>query len=98
MSRILLLSAGLVTGLDWTIQYKGTKYVNLHEDPDHVKTPCTRENSICVPITFSVLYCDLLNSADRKVEVGVSPQILNNPNALNLDQGHIEEIFLRILL
>ena len=36
-----------------------------------MKTPCTQDNYIFVPSTFSVLYCDLLNSADRDLEVGV---------------------------
>ena len=69
-TTILLLCVSLVQGFDWTITYDGNVFVNIHQDPDHVKTPCTQEN-ICVPITYSVLYCDLLHSAvDSDLEVG----------------------------
>ena len=51
--------------------WRGEEFVNIYLDPDHVKTQWALENSICVPITCSVLYCDLLNSAvDSNLEVG----------------------------
>jgi hypothetical protein len=68
-TTMVFLGVGLVHGFDWTITFGGKKFVNIHQDPDHVKTPCNQEESICVPITHSVLYCDLLNSVDRDLEV-----------------------------
>ena len=70
-ATMMFLCVGLVQGFDWTITYGGKEFVNIHLDPDHVNTQCAQENSICVPITYSVLYCDLLNSAvDSDLEVG----------------------------
>ena len=67
-----LVLVGLVSGLNWTITHKGKRFLNIHQDPAHVKRSCREENSISVPISFSVIYCNLLNSADRDVEVSVT--------------------------
>jgi len=64
-----LLGLSLVSGFEWSINHSGKQFVNIHLDPDHVRTPCKRNNTICVPISYSTLYCDLLNSADSDIEI-----------------------------
>eukprot|EP00092_Neocalanus_flemingeri_P039147 GFUD01042609.1.p1 GENE.GFUD01042609.1~~GFUD01042609.1.p1 ORF type:complete len:421 (-),score=118.86 GFUD01042609.1:56-1318(-) len=64
-----LLSHFLVNGFNWTFTHNGQQFVNIHLDQDHVRTPCSLANTVCVPITFSKLYCDLLNSADSDSEI-----------------------------
>ena len=66
-----LVSHSLGNRFNWTITHSGKQFVNIHLDPDHVSTPCSLENTICVPITFSVVYCNVLNSADSNIEVWV---------------------------
>merc|ERR1712142_738919 len=66
---LFFLGLTLVSGFDWTINHSGKKFVNIHLDSDHVSKPCLRAKSICVPITFSRLFCGLLQSADSDVEI-----------------------------
>lgn len=67
-STLVLLSLGLASGLNWTITYEGKQFLNIHQDPDHVKKQCG-QGKICVPLTYSVIYCNLLNSADKDIEI-----------------------------
>ena len=67
-STLVLLGLGLASGLNWTITYEGKQFLNIHQDPDHVKKQCG-QGKICVPLTYSVIYCNLLNSADKDIEV-----------------------------
>ena len=68
ISSMVFLSS-LVSGFNWTITHSGKMFVNIHLDPFNVRRPCRLDNTICVPITYSALYCLALNSADSNVEV-----------------------------
>jgi len=67
-SILVLLTLSLASGLNWTITYEGKEFLNIHQDPDYVKEQCG-QGKICVPVTYSVIYCNLLNYADKDIEI-----------------------------
>ena len=72
---VAVLNHSTGNGFNLTITHRGKQFVNIHLDSDLVQTPCSLDN-ICIPITFSLVYCSVLNEADRDIEVGVSSFIL----------------------
>jgi len=71
----LVVATCHVTGYEWSITYNGERQDNIHLNKYYVKKPCNEDTSICVPITYSSVYCQLLNIADRDSQF---QQILNN--------------------